>query len=239
MITLPGLPTTTDPTPVITQMVRRIPRQGLRRGGGVSNRWDAVLTRSSWSALALLGAGRWCGRAATTAEPPSARHARICTPVTPGSWCTPVPPVATTTCRSRSLLAHRCSPPDRAQLRHGAQRHRRALPPHIDESRKSLYSSATAVQRNSFHGRSDSGTALCGQCYDYFGHVPFTWHLPELWRRFTIALARRSSTVASTWDGPGFGTSEFRQGRRTASPCCPAHPRLDPPRPAVSTHHPQ
>jgi hypothetical protein len=32
---------------------------------------------------------------------------------------------------------------------------------------------------------------LCGDCYDYTGHVLFTWHLPELWRRFTIILRRR------------------------------------------------
>lgn len=34
------------------------------------------------------------------------------------------------------------------------------------------------------------GQPLCRQCYDYLGHVLFTWHLPELWRRFTIALRR-------------------------------------------------
>ena len=32
------------------------------------------------------------------------------------------------------------------------------------------------------------GQPLCAECYDYLGHVLFTWHLPELWRRFTIAL---------------------------------------------------
>mgnify|MGYP000871423375 FL=1 len=34
------------------------------------------------------------------------------------------------------------------------------------------------------------GQPLCAECYDYVGHVLFTWHLPELWRRFTIALRR-------------------------------------------------
>ncbi|WP_343577700.1 replication initiator [Mycobacterium sp.] len=38
------------------------------------------------------------------------------------------------------------------------------------------------------------GQPLCRQCYDYRGHVLFTWHLPELWRRFTIALRRAVST---------------------------------------------
>jgi hypothetical protein len=35
------------------------------------------------------------------------------------------------------------------------------------------------------------GQPLCAECYDYLGHVLFTWHLPELWRRFTIALRRK------------------------------------------------
>jgi hypothetical protein len=34
------------------------------------------------------------------------------------------------------------------------------------------------------------GQPFCGECYDYLSHVLFTWHLPELWRRFTIALRR-------------------------------------------------
>ncbi|NGX07559.1 replication initiator [Mycobacteroides franklinii] len=35
------------------------------------------------------------------------------------------------------------------------------------------------------------GQPICADCYDYTGHVLFTWHLPELWRRFTITLRRR------------------------------------------------
>ncbi|MDP7731942.1 replication initiator [Mycobacterium sp. TY813] len=43
------------------------------------------------------------------------------------------------------------------------------------------------------HDHSDDlvGQPLCPHCYDYVGHVLFTWHLPELWRRFTITLRRR------------------------------------------------
>lgn len=36
----------------------------------------------------------------------------------------------------------------------------------------------------------EGGQPLCADCYDYVGHVLFTWHLPELWRRFTITLRR-------------------------------------------------
>lgn len=34
------------------------------------------------------------------------------------------------------------------------------------------------------------GQPLCGDCYDYVGHVLWHYHAPELWRRFTIALRR-------------------------------------------------
>lgn len=34
------------------------------------------------------------------------------------------------------------------------------------------------------------GQPLCGACYDYLAHILFTWHAPELWRRFTIRLRR-------------------------------------------------
>ena len=34
------------------------------------------------------------------------------------------------------------------------------------------------------------GQPLCAECYDYIRHVLFSWHAPELWRRFTIQLRR-------------------------------------------------
>lgn len=34
------------------------------------------------------------------------------------------------------------------------------------------------------------GEPLCPECYDYLGHVLFTWHAPQLWHRFTVALRR-------------------------------------------------
>ncbi len=45
---------------------------------------------------------------------------------------------------------------------------------------------------STIHGDDDPrvGQPLCDDCYDYTGHVLFTWHAPELWRRFTIALRR-------------------------------------------------
>lgn len=45
---------------------------------------------------------------------------------------------------------------------------------------------------NATHGEGDIhvGQPICADCYDYTGHVLFTWHMPELWRRFTITLRR-------------------------------------------------
>lgn len=45
---------------------------------------------------------------------------------------------------------------------------------------------------NSAHRDTDVelGQPLCDACYDYRGHVLFTWHAPELWRRFTIRVRR-------------------------------------------------
>jgi len=42
------------------------------------------------------------------------------------------------------------------------------------------------------HGDGDEllGQPLCGDCYDYLGHVVWQWWAPELWRRFTIAARR-------------------------------------------------
>lgn len=42
------------------------------------------------------------------------------------------------------------------------------------------------------HGEDDIhvGQPICADCYDYIGHVLFTWNMPELWRRFTITLRR-------------------------------------------------
>ena len=47
-----------------------------------------------------------------------------------------------------------------------------------------------AIHDNTDHGRDVVGQPLCVDCYDYLGHVLFTWWAPELWRRFTIAVRR-------------------------------------------------
>jgi hypothetical protein len=44
--------------------------------------------------------------------------------------------------------------------------------------------------RRHSHTDAQLGQPLCGECYEYVGHVLFSWHAPELWRRFTIRVRR-------------------------------------------------
>lgn len=44
--------------------------------------------------------------------------------------------------------------------------------------------------RSHRHSDAELGQPLCGDCYDYVGHALFSWHAPELWRRFTIRVRR-------------------------------------------------
>lgn len=50
------------------------------------------------------------------------------------------------------------------------------------------------------------GTPLCLDCYDYTGHVLFTWHAPELWHRYTIALRRALRRTLREMDADPTGT---------------------------------
>jgi hypothetical protein len=54
------------------------------------------------------------------------------------------------------------------------------------------------------HGPGDPavGQPLCGDCYDYVGHVLFSWHLPELWHRLAVGL-RRGLAAAARQAGEG------------------------------------
>ncbi len=77
------------------------------------------------------------------------------------------------------------------------------------------------------------GQPLCAECYDYLGHVLFTWHLPELWRRFTIALRRNlTKHLKSQRIAPGSVKVSFVkvvEMQARAIPHIHALIRLDPP----------
>ncbi|ASQ84643.1 plasmid replication initiator protein [Mycobacterium intracellulare subsp. chimaera] len=82
------------------------------------------------------------------------------------------------------------------------------------------------------------GQPLCRDCYDYLGHVLFTWHLPELWRRFTIALRRAISahlkTLGVTAGAVRVSFVKVVELQARAIPHIHALIRLDPP-PAATT----
>jgi hypothetical protein len=71
-----------------------------------------------------------------------------------------------------------------------------------EDYRRAARGSAAPVYRRCVHGKplwcnaihdthdNSLGQPLCVECYDYVGHVLFSWWAPELWRRFTIAVRR-------------------------------------------------
>ncbi|AMU64649.1 replication initiator [Mycobacteroides abscessus] len=82
------------------------------------------------------------------------------------------------------------------------------------------------------HDDDHVGQPLCAECYDYVGHVLFTWHLPELWRRFTITLRRalRKELKAAGVDADGVRVSFLKvvELQARAIPHIHALIRLDP-----------
>ena len=57
-------------------------------------------------------------------------------------------------------------------------------------SRECRHGKPMWCDRSHAHTDAELGQPLCGECYDYVGHVLFSWHAPELWRRFTIRVRR-------------------------------------------------
>lgn len=82
------------------------------------------------------------------------------------------------------------------------------------------------------HDGEQVGQPLCADCYDYIGHVLFTWHLPELWRRFTITLRRalRKELKDARLDADGVRVSFLKvvELQTRAIPHIHALIRLDP-----------
>jgi hypothetical protein len=76
------------------------------------------------------------------------------------------------------------------------------------------------------------GTPLCLDCYDYPGHVLFSWHVPELWHRYTITLRReiRRHLRACGADAEGVRLSYVKivELQRRGLPHIHAVLRLDP-----------
>ena len=236
VIALPGLPSTVDPAPVITEMMRRASRPSFdiwwRRaesvgfcahpiqliGTDTAGRQQVVWTRCNNrrasvcpSCSDLYARDTWqlvhAGAAGGHHEVPvevAARPQVFATLTAPSYGA--VHNVAGASCRAREPL--------------------RAV-------RRCAHGQPTCCETT--HAADDPlvGQPLCGQCYDYLGHVLFTWHLPELWRRFTIALRR---AVAAQLKDAGAQPSSVRVSfvkvvelQARAIPHIHALIRLDPP----------
>jgi phosphoserine phosphatase len=235
VVVLPGLPTTADPAPVIDQMLRRTSSAGFgawwQRAASVgfcaapiqlagtdpAGRRHTVWTRCNNRRAAvcpscsdLYGRDTWqlvhAGAAGGHHHIPAAVAARpqvFATLTAPGYGA--VHTATGTTCRRKSTRTGvRCA--------HG-----------------------NPMRCGKTHDADDPavGQPLCRQCYDYLGHVLFTWHLPELWRRFTIALRRAiAAELKAIGIKPGSVRSSFVKVvelQARAIPHIHALIRLDPP----------
>lgn len=199
-IGLPGLPTTVDPAPVIAQMLRRASSPGFETW------WRRAESVGFCAHPIQLSGADTAGRRHTVWTRCNNRRATVCPSCSDlyardtwqlvhagaagGHHDIPVevaarPQVfATLTAPSYGAVHNAAGTPCRttpnrseSRCRHGKHMHCNIIH-HVDDS--------------------IVGQPLCQQCYDYLGHVLFTWHLPELWRRFTIALRRAVATHLKT-----------------------------------------
>jgi hypothetical protein len=76
-------------------------------------------------------------------------------------------------------------------LVHGTRNGRKCRP-FIPKGQPGVCEHGRPTVCHAVHGDGDEqlGQPLCGDCYDYLGHVVWQWWAPELWRRFTIAARR-------------------------------------------------
>jgi hypothetical protein len=88
-------------------------------------------------------------------------------------------------------------------LVHGTRNGRKCRP-FIPKGQPGVCEHGRPTVCHAVHGDGDEqlGQPLCGDCYDYLGHVVWQWWAPELWRRFTIA-ARRASPNAWVYRSRG------------------------------------
>lgn len=201
MIVLPGLPTTADAGPVIAQMLRRASSPGF---GSWWHRAESVGFCAH--PIQLCGTDT-AGRRHTVWTRCNNRRASVC------------PSCSDLYARDTWQLVHAGAagghhdipvevagrPQVFATLTapsYGAVHNATGTPCHPRKGASSATrcSHGNQLRCNIIHSIDDAivGQPLCRHCYDYRGHVLFTWHLPELWRRFTIALRRAVATHLKT-----------------------------------------
>ena len=76
-------------------------------------------------------------------------------------------------------------------LVHGT-RNGRPCRPYTAKDQDRLCEHGRSMVCHARHAEGDEilGQPLCGECYDYRGHLVWQWWAPELWRRFTITVRR-------------------------------------------------
>ncbi len=241
VIVLPGLPSTVDAGPVIAQMLRRASSPGF------GSWWHRAESVGFCAQPIQLSGADTAGRRHTVWTRCNNRRAAVC------------PSCSDLYARDTWQLVHAgaagghhdipvevaARPQVFATLTapsYGAVHNAGGTPCHTTPTR----SAACCRHGNQLrckitHSIDDPmvGQPLCRGCYDYLGHVLFTWHLPELWRRFTIALRRAVSTHLKTLGAtPGSVRVSFVKVvelQARAIPHIHALIRLDPPPAANDT----
>jgi hypothetical protein len=233
---LPGVPDGIDHHRVITEMIRRACSPGFdswwRRAGSVGFCANPIqLTGIDEFGRERIAWARCNNRRATVCPSCSDLYARdtwqLVAAGTTGARHNITPEVATrpqvfTTLTAPSFGAVHSSSESKCRDDKNMSGHKRC--PH-----------GKPLCCSTIHEHTDArvGQPLCAECYDYLGHVLFTWHLPELWRRFTIALRRnltknlKSRRVAADSVKVSFVKVVEMQAR--AIPHIHALIRLDPP----------
>nr|WP_100524203.1 replication initiator [Mycobacteroides abscessus] len=192
-IILPGIPTTLDPSRVITQMVRRASSVGF-------DAWWQRAQSVGFCAhpIQLVGTDQY-GRERVVWARCNNRRATVC------------PSCSDLYARDTWQLVAAGTSGGRHHIPATVAAHPQVFATLTAPGFGAVHTSSGSVCRdhrriwdfrrcphgnpmwcNENHGHNDHkvGQPLCRDCYDYVSHVLFTWHLPELWRRFTITLRR-------------------------------------------------
>lgn len=198
-LTLPGVPDTVDTTKVINEMVRRASSMGYEA-------WWRRAESVGFCAhpIQLVGADDY-GRRRVVWTRCNNRRAHICPSCSDlyardtwqlvhagaagGHHDMPTTvadrPQVFVTLTAPSFGAVHTAPRQVNSTKTACRDHHR-----IGGYRRCLHGNPLWCSSTHDHGDGLVGQPLCRECYDYVGHVLFTWHLPELWRRFTITLRR-------------------------------------------------
>lgn len=192
-VVLPGIPTTVDSQSVIAQMLRRASSMGF-------DAWWQRAQSVGYCAhpIQLVGTDRY-GREQIVWARCNNRRASVC-PSCSDLYVRDTWQLVHAGCAG----GHHNMPPDiagRPQVFatltapsfgpvHNAtggvcRDHRR-----VGEFRRCPHGKPLWCNKKHDHHDTVVGQPLCVDCYNYLGHALFTWHLPELWRRFTITLRR-------------------------------------------------